>query len=173
MIGMMGWFRVAAVAVVACGWGCGGANGGGGAGTAVLSQNDGGTSMDGAGAFSDEGSTAHDAGAMAARAPEAGIDARPAATWTTIYQTLLVNQSDPSNCMGAGCHDPGKEKGIDLSTSQTGYTTISARLVPGSPDSSKLVTVLQSGDMPAGRPHMPAANIDLIRAWIQTGALDD
>ena len=54
-----------------------------------------------------------------------------------------------------------------------GYTTITHRLVPGSPDSSELVTVLQSGSMPEKRPRMSPADINLIRAWIQAGALEN
>ena len=94
-------------------------------------------------------------------------------TWSGIYQSLLVNQSYPSNCTGSSCHDPGIEKGLDLSTAHLGYTTISRRLVPGSPGSSELITVLQSGSMPEKRPPMDAADIGLIRAWIQAGALEN
>ena len=107
------------------------------------------------------------------KGPEAGVDAVAAVSWTAIYQNLLVNQSEPSNCTGASCHDPGTEKGINLSTVEKGYTTLLPRVVPGAPDSSDLVTVLKSGYMPQGRPKMTAANVDLIRAWIQAGALDN
>ena len=54
-----------------------------------------------------------------------------------------------------------------------GYTTISRRLVPGSPDASELVSVLQSGSMPEQRPRMSTANIELIRAWIAAGASEN
>ena len=167
----MGWLRLGVVVVIACG-ACGGANSGS-QGTVVVSHGEGGSAMDGA--TRDADGVAHDATTTVAEAgpPEAGVDAAPAVTWSGIYQSLLVNQSNPSNCAGASCHDPGKEKGIDLSTSHLGYTTMSHRVVPGSPDSSDLVTVLQSGYMPQGRPPMAAANIDLIRAWIQAGALED
>ena len=165
----MGWLRLGVVLVIACG-GCGGANSGS-QGTVVVSHGEGGSAMDGA--TKDADGVAHDATVAEAGPPEAGVDAAPAVTWNGIYQTLLVNQSNPSNCAGASCHDPGKEKGIDLSTSHLGYTTISHRLVPGSPDSSELVTVLQSGYMPQDRPQMLAASIDLIRAWIRAGALEN
>lgn len=96
-----------------------------------------------------------------------------AATWSAIYQGMLVNPSYPSNCMGASCHDPGTQKGIDLSTREKGYSTISHRLVAGSPDTSQLVSVIQSGKMPLGKARMSQSDVDLIRAWIQAGALDD
>jgi hypothetical protein len=167
----MGWLRLGVVVVIACG-GCGGANGGS-QGTVVVSHGEGGSAMDGATKDAKEVPQDGAATTTVAGPPEAGVDAAPAVTWSAIYQNLLVNQSNPSNCAGASCHDPGKEKGIDLSTSHVGYMTISHRLVPGSPDSSELITVLQSGYMPQERPQMTAVNIDLIRAWIQAGALED
>ncbi|HTB58457.1 MAG TPA: hypothetical protein VLC06_11310 [Polyangia bacterium] len=165
----MGWVRLGVALMIACG-GCEGANGGS-EGTVVLSHGEGGSATDGA--TRDANRVPLDAAATEAGPDEAGIDAGPAVTWTGIYQNLLVNQGNPSNCTGASCHDPGTEKGIDLSTPQMGYTTISHRLVPGSPDSSELITVLESGYMPEGRPRMTAAGVSLIRAWIQAGALDN
>lgn len=98
-------------------------------------------------------------------------DRPPAApTWSAIYGQLLVNASYPSNCTGSACHDPGTEKGIDLSSSEKGWSTIMNRVKPGMPDASELVTVLQSGDMPRGRPHMPASDIARVSAWIAAGA---
>jgi hypothetical protein len=165
----MGWLRLGVVVVIACA-GCGGGNSGS-QGTVVVSHGEGGSAMDGA--TRDANRVPQDVSVAEAGALEAGLDAAPAATWTAIYQNLLVNPGNPSNCMGAACHDPGTEKKIDLSTSEKGYTTISPRLTPGSPDSSELVTVLQSGYMPEGRPRMSAQNVGLIRAWILAGALDD
>jgi hypothetical protein len=176
--------RVGVAVLIACA-ACGGANSGS-QGNVMVSDGGGGSTMDGAtmhaattdGATTDasripQDARATDAGHPEAGPPGAGTDAALPATWTGIYQNLLVNQSYPSNCAGSSCHDPGTEKGIDLSTPEKGYTTISHRLVPGSPDSSELVTVLQSGSMPEKRPHMAAADVAVIRAWIQAGALDN
>lgn len=108
-------------------------------------------------------------GAAATDGPYA--DRPPAApTWSAIYGQFLVNASYPSNCTGSACHDPGIEKGIDLSSSEKGWSTIMNRVKPGMPDASELVTVLQSGDMPRGRPHMPASDIAQVSAWIAAGA---
>jgi hypothetical protein len=107
------------------------------------------------------------ADALDATAPDAVV---AGATWTAIYGSLLSNASYPSNCTGSACHDPGIQKGIDLSSQAKGYTSIRTQLIPGAPDTSTLVIVLQSGAMPRGRPQMPAADLDLIRAWIQAGA---
>jgi hypothetical protein len=101
-------------------------------------------------------------------------DLPPAApTWSAIYSQLLVNASYPSNCTGAGCHDPGTEKGIDLSSSEKGWRTIMNRVTAGKPESSDLVTVLKSGYMPQGRPQMPASDVALVSAWIAAGAQND
>jgi len=165
---MVSW-RLGVVVLLACG-ACGGANSGS-AGNVVVSHGDSGSAMDGA--TTDASRIAQDARATEAGPPDAGTDAAPPVTWNGIYQDLLVNQSYPSNCTGSSCHDPGIEKGLDLSTSHMGYATIKRRLVPGSPDSSELITVLQSSSMPQTRPHMEATNIELIRAWIQAGALEN
>jgi hypothetical protein len=109
-------------------------------------------------------------------------DARPAsdaasaevtslgATWTNIYTRMLNNQGYASNCTGGGCHNPGSQKGLSLSSQSTGYTSITRILVPGSPSASKLVSVLSSGSMPQSRPKMPAADLNVVRAWITAGA---
>ena len=104
----------------------------------------------------------------------ASTDHSPAAaTWSTVYGQLLVNPSYASNCTGSACHDPGIEKGIDLSTSEKGYTSILHRVTPAMPGTSELITVLQSGYMPQGRPQMPATDVAQVSAWIEAGAQDD
>lgn len=97
----------------------------------------------------------------------------PASTWSSIYSQLLVNAGYPSNCAGSDCHDPGTRKGLDLSTPEKGWATIQHRLSPGQPEASELIKVLRSGEMPEGRPKMPAADIDRISAWIAAGAQDN
>ena len=113
--------RLGVVVLIACG-ACGAANSGS-EGKVVVSHGDGGSAIDGAtrgASRPPQDAGARDAVPRDARPPEAGIDAAPPATWTAIYQNLLVNQSYPSNCTGSSCHDPGIEKGLDLSTSHLG-----------------------------------------------------
>ena len=163
----MRWRRLGLGAVLAC-VGCGNASQRSGD-AAVIPQIDAPVAHEAAAA-----PAKHDASVADTAVADAPGDALLAgATWTSIYQTILVNPSNPSNCMGSSCHDPGIQKGVDLSSKDTGFTTISRRLIPGSPDSSTLIVVLQSGAMPQGRPHMPTASIDLIRAWIQAGAANN
>jgi hypothetical protein len=92
------------------------------------------------------------------------------ATWTNIYNKMLNNTAYSSNCAGGGCHNPGTQKSLDLSTQAKGYMTIQTKLVSGSPSTSKVVSVLSSGSMPQGRPKMPAADLNVIKAWITAGA---
>jgi hypothetical protein len=103
-----------------------------------------------------------------------GPDASPASpTWSAIYAQLLVNASYPSNCTGSACHDPGVEKGIDLSTREKGWSSIQKRLTPGAPSTSELIIDLESGYMPQGKPQMPTSDVAQISAWVQAGAQDD
>jgi hypothetical protein len=155
----MGWragWRVVAIVALASGCGAGGAQ--------MSSQ----TTSPGV----DAGVAVADAAGSAADA-QADAGAGTAPTWTRIYSTLLVSPSYASSCLGAACHDPGHEHGIDLTTPALGYQTLQGRIVPGSPQSSELVSVLQSGVMPEGRPRMPAADVDLVRSWIAAGAPQD
>jgi hypothetical protein len=120
-----------------------------------------------------------DAGATDTRAgADAGTDSAATdgginATWTDIYNLLLDNPRYASNCTGAPCHNPGTQKGLDLSTQTKGYSTAKGKLVVGSPNSSKIITQLSSGAMPQGRPKMPAADLAVIKAWIMAGALNN
>lgn len=96
-----------------------------------------------------------------------------AATWTDIYNRMLNNTAYPSNCTGGGCHNPGTQKGLDFSTQAKGYTTVKAKLVVGNPGASSIVSQLSSGKMPQGRPKMPAVDLNVIKAWIMAGALNN
>jgi hypothetical protein len=117
-----------------------------------------------------------DGGAMDARAvadvstDSGSTDAGINATWTDIYSRLLNNPNYASNCTGGPCHNPGTQKGLDLSTQAKGYSTAKGKLVVGSPNTSKIVTQLSSGSMPQARPRMPAADLAVIKAWIMAGA---
>lgn len=43
-------------------------------------------------------------------------------------------------------------------------------VIPGDPDSSNIVTALESGYMPPGAPPLSGEEIEIIRAWIAAGA---
>jgi len=86
-----------------------------------------------------------------------------APTWTEIYTKLLVNAQYGSNCNGADCHNPGKQKGFDFSTQANAYASVK-------PKTSQVVSELSSGGMPKGKPKMPAADLAMIKAWVAAGA---
>jgi hypothetical protein len=112
-----------------------------------------------------------DAGAPSQDAsPASDADGAAAPTWSDLYRSLFDNPSYPSSCMGSTCHDPGSSKGINFSSPATGYQSLQHRIVAGNPSSSDLYLVLESGYMPVGRPKMPAADLDRVRAWIAAGA---
>jgi hypothetical protein len=146
--------------------GAGGAAGKNGAAGASGGQSGGAGAGHDAGAL-DTGTTSTPGGARDA----GGADASSfAATWTDIYNKMLNNTSYASNCTGGGCHNRGTQKGLDLSTQAKGYTTIKAKLVAGNPSASSVVSQLSSGKMPQARPQMPAADLNVIKAWIMGGA---
>ena len=97
-----------------------------------------------------------------------------------------------ANCALSGCHvgsDP--QEGQNLSAGQTFSNVVNVasnelptmdRVEPGQPDSSYLVHKIQgthlqvggSGDrMPLARSPLSQAEIDVIRAWIQAGAMSN
>jgi hypothetical protein len=75
--------------------------------------------------------------------------------------------------MGSSCHDPGIQKGIDLSTAAKGFATLQSRIVRGQPSASSLYTHLASGAMPLGKPRFSDAELARVRAWILAGAPND
>jgi hypothetical protein len=91
------------------------------------------------------------------------------------------------NCALSGCHtgntpaqglrlDPG-ESYRNIVNVPSQYGGMLVRVIPGDPDESFLIQKLEGtqmfGDrMPAnGPPYLPLATIDVIREWIQNGAL--
>jgi hypothetical protein len=74
------------------------------------------------------------------------------------------------------CHSGGRvEAGLEL-TSYAGVMAGSDKgpvVVPGSSVDSELVKVIVSGEMPRRAPKLPAAEIEVISAWVDAGALDN
>ena len=89
-----------------------------------------------------------------------------------------------SNCTDAGCHSPpNPQQNMDLSAgaSYAALVNVQAnsgggldRVEPGSPDLSFVVHKLEGTNgvtqMPLNRTPLPQGTIDIVRAWIQTGA---
>ncbi len=97
-----------------------------------------------------------------------------------------------SNCALSGCHAcTNPQQGMNLSVGQTFANVVNVqamelstmnRVTPDEPDNSYLVHKVQgthlnvggSGNqMPLGRSPLSQTDIDLIRAWIEAGALPD
>jgi hypothetical protein len=147
----------------------------GGAGTSGSAGSSGGPAGSGGSMMNagppDAGTTGMDAGATR-DASNAEVSAY-AATWTDIYNRMLNNMAYASNCTGGGCHNPGTQKGLDFSTQAKGYTTVKGKLVVGNPGASTIVNQCSSGKMPQARPKMPTVDLNVIKAWIMAGALNN
>jgi hypothetical protein len=93
------------------------------------------------------------------------------------------------SCAFSGCHSgpagPGLPTGLDLTSADASFAVLVGvasvevptvlRVTPGDPDASYLVRKLEGtaavgGQMPAGSPPLDQATIDVIRAWINSGA---
>ncbi len=82
-----------------------------------------------------------------------------------------------THCLG--CHQSAKASGEYVMTSftklLTGGESGSAAIVPGDPDQSYLLELITpsngQADMPSGKPPLDTTSIDLIRRWIQQGAV--
>jgi hypothetical protein len=108
-------------------------------------------------------------GAPDGGAPDGGgTDGGAAPTFTQVYTTVLSVY-----CAGSSCHSPGTKGGVNFATQSTAYTTLKSKVIPGNGTGSNLYTLVNTGKMPEGKPKLSAANIALIKAWIDAGALND
>jgi hypothetical protein len=102
----------------------------------------------------------------------AGCAADPSsrpATWSYIHPTLIT----PS-CATSSCHSSlAATAGVVLDDRDAAYRTLIdlSYVVPGDP-SSTLLYLLEGDERPRMPPDapLPAADIDLVRAWIEAGA---
>lgn len=116
--------------------------------------------------------------------PDAGEDVGDP-TWTNVY-AKVVQSSCP------GCHTASHETGLDLSSKAKAYeglvdqeangelcgNGVRKRVIPGDGENSlfwqKLTGDEPCGDrMPLGGPFLSKARTDLVKSWIDEGALDD
>jgi hypothetical protein len=93
---------------------------------------------------------------------------RPA-TWAYLHPAIIV----PS-CATSSCHSGRVETaGVDLADADRAYMDLTLRrfVVPGDPTSAlmPLLDGEERGRMPPDAP-LPAADIALIRSWIEAGA---
>jgi hypothetical protein len=95
-------------------------------------------------------------------------DASTAPTFTEIYKTIIIVY-----CSGSSCHDPGTSGGLGFATQASAFAALSHQVRPGDGVDSDLYVTLDTGVMPKGKPKLSAANIALIREWIDAGALND
>jgi hypothetical protein len=134
--------------------GTGGAKGTGGAGTG------GATGTGGVGGFGGMANT----GGMGAQGGGIGT------TFTAVYAAIFGT----ATCAGTLCHNPGIQKGIDLSTQANAYNSLKFEVVPGDGAGSALYRLLSNGTMPPDpAPKLTANQVDAVRAWIDAGALDN
>lgn len=95
---------------------------------------------------------------------------RPA-TWDYVYATVIA----PS-CATSSCHsERAATASVVLDDVSTAYRTLLDRgfVVPGDP-ASTLMALLEGAErdrMPPDAP-LPAADIELVRAWIESGATE-
>lgn len=109
------------------------------------------------------------AAALSLAAACTGDPAERPATWAYLHPAIIA-----PNCATSSCHSARVETaGVDLSGADRAYADLIARrfVVPGDP-ASALMPLLEGderGRMPPDAP-LPAADIDLVRTWIEAGA---
>jgi hypothetical protein len=91
-----------------------------------------------------------------------------APTFTQIYTQILVVY-----CAGTQCHDPGSQHNVAFSTQSGAYSSVKSLVTPGNATNSSFYKTVNGGSMPPGGPKLSAANLALIAAWINAGALNN
>jgi hypothetical protein len=91
----------------------------------------------------------------------------------SIYTEIMVPK-----CGGMGCHDQEPAGFVDMTSEEAAFQSLIPKVVAGDPAASILYQRLNedtcSGEcetMPLGRPLLPVEDRELIRQWIQDGAL--
>jgi hypothetical protein len=97
-----------------------------------------------------------------------GTGGAAAPTFTQIYTTILVPY-----CGGGSCHNPGSQGGVAFSSQSNAYSPVKSRVTPGNGAGSSFYNTVNSGSMPRGAAKLSAANLALIKAWIDAGALNN
>jgi hypothetical protein len=147
--------------------GTSGGTGGTSGGTGGTSGGTGGTSGGSGGKSGGTGGTSGGTGGTSGATP----------TFTELYDSVFGVAASPMSCWGAKCHNPGVEDKVDMSSKAKAYTTLLAKVKPGNPAASALITRLESTDvkkrMPLNKPALDKATIAKVKAWIMAGAMNN
>jgi hypothetical protein len=139
-----------------------GTNGGGGTVTT------GGTTGTGAAGRGGSAGAAGRGGTTAAAGTGVPADGGPPATFTQVYSTIVQVY-----CGGQSCHFPGNGGGLSMSSKANAYRVFYDRALPGNGAGSGVYITLESGAMPREQPKLSAANLALVKSWIDDGALNN
>jgi hypothetical protein len=90
-------------------------------------------------------------------------------TFTALYDSIFGT----ALCAGTLCHNPGIQKGVDLSSKMSAYDSLMFEVVPRDGANSALYHLLENGIMPPNPPRPTEEQIQAVRAWIDAGALND
>jgi hypothetical protein len=96
-----------------------------------------------------------------------GAGGAAAPTFTQVYAILNTY------CAGSSCHNPGTQGGVNFNGQSTAYNAVKSRVTPGNGAGSSFYSTVNSGSMPRGAAKLSAANLALIKAWIDAGALNN
>lgn len=77
-----------------------------------------------------------------------------------------------ASCTGSQCHSPGTQGGVSFASQSSAYSAAKSRVTAGNASGSSLYTLVNGGRMPPGG-KLPAAQISLLAAWINAGALNN
>ena len=76
-------------------------------------------------------------------------------------------------CSGSSCHNPGSQRGVSFSSQSNAYSAVRNSVTPGNGAGSSFYMTVNNGSMPPGGPKLSAANLALIKAWIDAGAMNN
>jgi hypothetical protein len=167
-VGMAGTTGTAGTTGMAGAAGVGGRGGGNGAGGTTGSNGRGGGSAGRGGGGRGGGSGTNGSAGRGGGGGSRSSDGGTPPTFTEIYQNILLVY-----CSGSDCHDPGSQGGVSFSTQSSAFTAVSSRVTPGNGAGSSFYDTVNSGAMPRGQAKLSAANLALIRAWIDAGAMNN
>lgn len=92
-------------------------------------------------------------------------------TFTQVYDQVVS-----AYCGGADCHNPGSQNGVGFSTRTSAYNYLRSQVIPGNAERSYFYYIMTSNPRympPVGEPGPAAADLALVAAWIEAGALNN